>query len=72
MKNITNHKKEVSCKTLIPFFNAAKEKNIDLAKILEGIPYDLNYLLNKHERIEWRVYCKIISNSRKYFTPKEY
>ncbi len=72
MVNITNHKKEVSCKTLIPVFNAVKEKKIDLAKIIEGIPYDLNYLLNKHERIEWWVYCKIISNARKYFTPLEF
>ncbi len=68
-ENKNNIKKEVSCKALIPVFNATKEKNIDINRLLYGVHYDLPYLLNKHERIEWSVWCKIISNSRPYFTP---
>ena len=49
-------------------FDYAEKKDIDLTKILEGIPYDLSYLLNKHERVEWWVWCKIISNLRPHFT----
>jgi signal transduction histidine kinase/DNA-binding response OmpR family regulator len=65
-------KKEVSCKPLIPIINAAKAKNIDLNRMLEGIPYDLSYLSNRHERIEWWVYCKIISNLRPYFNYSDF
>ena len=59
--------KEVSCKPLSSMFDYAKNKGIDLNKILEGVPYDLSYLLNKHERIEWWSWCKIISNLKPYF-----
>jgi signal transduction histidine kinase/DNA-binding response OmpR family regulator len=72
MTNIAKIKKEVSCKALSTIFFAAKEKNIDLNLMTEGVPYELSYLLNKYERIEWWVWCKIISNSRKYFTQLEY
>lgn len=65
-------KKEVSCKPLFAILNAAKNKGIDLNKILDGIPYELSYLLNRHERIEWWVFCKIITNLRPYFTYSDY
>ena len=68
----SNNKKEVSCKTLIPIFYAAKEKGIELNELIKGVPYDLAYLLNKHERIEWNNWCKIYSNSRSFFGPSEY
>ena len=68
----SNIKKEVSCKTLATVFNAAKERGIDLNKLIEGVPYDLPYLLNNHERIEWNYWAKIYSNSRAYFTPQEF
>jgi len=31
-------KKEVSCKTLSTVYNAARKKNIDLIKLLNGVP----------------------------------
>ena len=64
--------KEVSCKALISIFNYIKKKEIDINILLEGIPYDLSYLLNKHERIEWWVFCKIIRNLKPYFTYSDY
>jgi signal transduction histidine kinase/DNA-binding response OmpR family regulator len=72
MKNNGTTKKEFSCKPLSVIFDAGRRKNIDLTKILEGVPYDLSYLLNRHERIEWRVWCKIIANLRPYFTLADY
>ena len=65
-------KKEVSCKALDTIFSYAKQKNIDLNSLIVDVPYDLSYLLNKRERVEWWVWCKVISNSRKYFQPSEY
>ncbi len=71
-ENKNNNKKEVSCKTLGTIFNAANQKNIEINKIIDGVPYNLSYLLNKRERIEWNVWCRIISNIRPYFTPLEF
>jgi len=65
-------KKEVSCKALEPIFHYARLNNIDLYTLIHDIPYDLPYLLNKRERIEWWVWTKIVSNSRKYFSQSEY
>jgi len=67
-----SNKKEVSCKALASVFLAAKIKNIDTNALLEGVPYKLEYLLNKRERIEWWVWCKFISNSRVFFSPSEF
>ncbi len=57
--------KEVSCKTLTIFFNNLEENNIPLEILCEGIPYDLEYLKNKNEDIEWEVLYKILFNIRK-------
>src|SRR3972149_6132802 len=68
----TNPKKEVSCKAFDTIFSYAKQKNIELESLVVDIPYDLVYLLNKRERVEWWVWCKVISNSRKFFSLPEY
>jgi hypothetical protein len=67
-----SNKKEVSCNILKCEFDAVEGKGIDTKEMLKGIPYPESYLKNKHERIEWWVYCKIISNLRAYFTPQEF
>jgi signal transduction histidine kinase/DNA-binding response OmpR family regulator len=64
--------KEVSCKPLSSIFVFAKNRGVDLTKILEGVPYNLPFLLNKHERIEWWVWCKIISNLKSYFNISDF
>jgi signal transduction histidine kinase/DNA-binding response OmpR family regulator len=65
-------KKEVSCKPLPSMFDYAKNKGIDLNRILEGLPYDLTYLVNKRERIEWWVWCRIIENLRPHLSLSEF
>ena len=72
MKNYYEIKKELSCKALLPAINAAQKKNIALNEILEGIPYGLSHFLNKNERIEWWIGCKIIAGMRKYFSPSDF
>jgi len=64
--------KEVSCKPLPSMFDYAKNKGIDPNRMLEGLPYDLSYLLNKRERIEWWVWCRIIDNLRPHFRLSEF
>ena len=69
-RNNTN--KEATCKALPVIIEAAQNKNIEISKVLEGIPYELSYLHNKHERIEWWVWCKLIANIRPYFNLLEF
>lgn len=57
-------RKEVSCKIFIPSFEVLKRKNIDLTLAIKDIPYNLDHLLNRHERIEWSVLCTYIKNIR--------
>jgi len=64
--------KEVSCQILSFFFTSLKENKIPLAVMTQGIPYDINYLLNKKNSIEWDVLCKITSNIRAIKDDDEY
>jgi hypothetical protein len=65
-------KKEVSCKALELFFHALETKNLNEAILLEGLPYEINYLKNKRERVEWWVYCKMVSNLKPYCSPLDF
>jgi hypothetical protein len=72
MINVRKITKEVSCKVFITAFEIVKKKNIDLKLVLKDIPYNLDYLLNKHERIEWEVLCKLIDNLRPLLTISDF
>ncbi|MCB0742790.1 MAG: response regulator [Ignavibacteriae bacterium] len=65
-------KKEVSCKVLQTNFLACKNRGISLDKIIHNIPYSLEYLTNKHERIEWKYFLKIMRNMGEYFDLNEF
>jgi hypothetical protein len=67
----TSTKKEVSNRGLQGLLDSLEEIKFDENILLQGIPYDLAYLKDKRERIEWTVFCKIISNLRPHFTLKE-
>lgn len=63
--------KEVSCKVFLPLFKGLEEKNIHPEILCENIPYDLEFLRNKSENVEWDVYCKIMANTRKIWCNDE-
>lgn len=67
-----NKTKEVSCRIFQSFLLALKLKDINYSVLLQGIPYDFQYINNKHERVEWSVYCKINSNLRNYFSQADF
>jgi signal transduction histidine kinase/DNA-binding response OmpR family regulator len=67
----TSTKKEVSNRGLQGLLDSLEEIKFDENILLQGIPYDIAYLKDKRERIEWTVFCKIISNLRPHFTFKE-
>lgn len=63
--------KEVICRVLAPIIGAIQIKAISPDIWLKDIPYPLEYLLDKHERIEWSVYCQLMKNIRPFFTDEE-
>ena len=65
-------KKEVSCRILTPYFYLLNQKGIALNSILTNIQYSIEYLSKRSERIEWTVYCKLMENMRKYFSPSDF
>ncbi|HXX62665.1 MAG TPA: ATP-binding protein, partial [Bacteroidota bacterium] len=63
--------KEVSCVALQPIFDALRERNLPVEMLCRGVPYDLAYLNNKRERIEWEAYCIMMGNLRPDFSDEE-
>ena len=63
--------KEVSCKALDVLFNGLEEKHVPPETLCAGTPYDLGFLRNKNERIEWDTYCRIMSNARTVWSKEE-
>ncbi len=61
-------KKEISNRVFVPVIRAIGQRGLSFTDFLEGVPYNESYLLNKRQRVEWWVYCKIISNMRPYFS----
>lgn len=68
----TSTKKEVSNRGMQGVIDWLIEKKFDDKILFDGIPYDLSYLKDRQERIEWWVYCKIIANLRPYFTQTDF
>ncbi|MEP7264554.1 MAG: ATP-binding protein [Bacteroidota bacterium] len=56
--------KEVSCKALTVFFKAMKKQNLPLDILCKDLPYNLDYLQNGKNNIEWDVFRKICQNGR--------
>lgn len=64
--------KDVSCKVFRILFKAIKKDNLDTKIIFQDIPYNLDYLKNASENIEWDVFCKIMLNLREMWNDDDY
>ncbi|HRQ55280.1 MAG TPA: response regulator [Ignavibacteriaceae bacterium] len=64
--------KDISCKVLAILFKDFGKNNVPLNVLCEGVPYDLDYLQDKTQNIEWEVYCKIMSNTRSVWNDEDY
>ena len=51
--------KEVTCWFTSHILDVIEDKGLALEIYLKGIPYSPEHLHNKHERIEWHVYCQL-------------
>jgi signal transduction histidine kinase len=63
--------KEVSCILLDVFFDSLKKNHLPPDILCAGLPYDLPYLRNKNERIEWDVFCKFMANAGSVWSEEE-
>ena len=65
-------KKEVSCRVVQVILRYAEKRNLRPETLFAGVPYTLDYLLNKHERVEWDVYRRISANLRPFLSNDEF
>ena len=64
-------RKEVSCTPVHAVLEYAEKHGLPSKKLLAGVPYSIDYLRNKHERIEWNEYCTIMSNLRSIWSDED-
>jgi signal transduction histidine kinase/DNA-binding NarL/FixJ family response regulator len=58
-------KREVSCRIVQTAFQYLERQNKSLDGLLQGVPYSMEHLCNKHEWIDWDSFATILSNARK-------
>lgn len=63
--------KEVSCRVLELNFAALDEKQLPVQRLVEGVGYSLAHLRNRHERIDWDAYRRIMQNVESIWTREE-
>lgn len=64
--------KEVSCRVLEMPFRELARRGIRPERLAEGTPYTVAHLQDKHERIDWAEYRKILEdNVRRIFSEEE-
>lgn len=64
--------KEVSCRAFEALDRAVRDGSLLQEELLCGVPYPIEFLRNKHERIEWAVWCRLASNASRYLTPRDF
>jgi hypothetical protein len=64
--------KEVTCRVLSPVIEAIQNKKLSTEIWLYKIPYSIEYMQKKQERIEWRVLCQLMKNIRPAFSDDDF
>ncbi|HWE31512.1 MAG TPA: hypothetical protein VHB97_26105, partial [Polyangia bacterium] len=64
--------KEVSCSVTAPLIREFRKQGLPAADLAVGSGYSLAYLENKHERIEWRAFLRIIANARGHWNDEHF
>lgn len=63
--------REVSCRVFEMLFRALKKKGVPADALANGSGYSLHQLQNKHERIDWSAYCRVMKNAEQIWTEAE-
>jgi signal transduction histidine kinase len=62
---------EVSCRALGVLLKTARRRQVADPVLLDGVRYDLPYLRNTRNRIEWDAFCRILANARAVWSLQE-
>lgn|GEM_PF-3251462 len=63
--------KEVSCSTLQALLATATRTRVDLAVLLDSVPYPIEHLRRTDARIEWAAFQRILQNAGRIWTSSE-
>jgi signal transduction histidine kinase len=63
--------KEVSCRFLEMFFRELRKKGLPPEALIEGVGYPLRHFQNKHERIDWSAFVRMMENAERIWTQDE-
>ncbi len=63
--------REVSCRVLEMPFRELQKRGLAPSVLSAGVDYSLTHLQNKHERIDWSAYCRVMENVRNIWTEEE-
>ncbi|MBX3262456.1 MAG: response regulator [Labilithrix sp.] len=63
--------REVSCRILEMFFRELDKKGAPTSLLLDGVGYPLAHFKDKHERIEWSAFVRLMENAQKIWTNDE-
>ena len=63
--------REVSCRALGVVLKAAKRRGVADSVLTSGSTYDLSYLRDTKNRIEWETFCLILRNARTVWSLQE-
>ena len=59
--------REVSCRAVEPFLQAADRRGIARTDLTRGVGYALSHLEDRHERIDWDAFRRFMANVRSHF-----
>ncbi len=63
--------KEVSVRILEMFFRELRKKRLPPEVLVEGVGYPVAHFENKHERIEWDAFVRMMENAQRIWTEDE-
>ena len=59
--------REVSCRAIDPFLQAADRHGVPREKLAEGLSYSLAHLENRHEYVEWDTFRAFMANACRFW-----
>ena len=65
-------KKDVSCRIILGTLDYLEKCQIAPETLCAGVPYPVDYLRDRHNRIEWDVYCRMNANLRQIWSDEDF
>src|SRR5258706_12763152 len=63
---------EVSCKVTLELFKELRRTGVSVDEIVADLPYGIDHLNNKHERIDWEAFLLMIERLKRHWRPEDF